>query len=204
MKSVIRLSLVILLTVGMAFLPACAKEPDLGLDDSEEMLKSMEMPLGNKKTLTLYVIGKKREDVGLCGVREVRVYEGKRLLQSVLVREAIENDGVDGIDEGYSACPTPEESAALKDVNFDGYPDLEVFAWFPNNSIPYYYWCWNNDARQFEYAFWLQLSEIDEENKQLIAWYKVENGLYHTDYYRVNEKNELELVDREIEDVRPK
>lgn len=49
----------------------------------------------------------------------------------------------------------------------------------------------------------MHLSEIDTENKRLIAWYKVENGLYYTDYYRVNDKNELELIDREIEDVNP-
>jgi len=174
------------------------------LESPDEVLKILEMPFEDGKKLTLFVIGKKAEgDIGLYGVREVCVYEGEKLLQSILIKEAINIDGVDGIDEGYTSCFSREDSAALKDVNFDGYLDLEVCGWTPNNSIPYYYWCWNNDTRQFEYSFCLQLTGIDEENKLLIASYKVEIGLYYTDYYRVNEKNKLELVRREIEDVRP-
>ena len=90
----------------------------------------------------------------------------------------------------------------LKDVNFDGYPDLEVWGWTPNNTIPYYYWCWNPDSEQYEYAFCLQLTEIDVEKKQLISWYKVQNGVYHTEYYQVTADNKLELVDQYIEDYR--
>jgi len=186
--------------------------PELEADSSsdsrenpDEVLKVLEMPLEDGKVLTLFVIGKKAEgDIGLYGVREVSVYDGEDLIQSILIQEAINTDGVDGIDEGYTACFSKEDSAALKDVNFDGYLDLEVCGWTPNNSIPYYYWCWNNETQRFEYRFCLQLTGIDEENKLLIASYKVENGLYYTDYYSVNDKNKLELVKREIEDVRPK
>ncbi|NLU51754.1 MAG: hypothetical protein GXX10_02665 [Clostridiaceae bacterium] len=128
-------------------------EPDLETESpwalvtkSDEVLKTMEVPLKNGEVLTLYVIGKKRDDVDLYGVREIRVYKKDELLQSVLIKEAIDKDGVDGIEEGYTACFTAEESAGLKDVNFDGYLDLEVCGWTPNNSIPYYYWCWNNDT----------------------------------------------------------
>ena len=174
------------------------------LENSDEVLKTLEMPLEDGNVLTLFVIGKKAEgDIGLYGVRDVCVYEGKKLLKSILNQEAINVDGIDGIDEGYTSCFSKEDSASLKDVNFDGYMDLEVCGWTPNNSIPYYYWCWNNDTQQFEYCFCLQLTEIDEENKLLIASYKVENGLYYTDYYRVNDKNKLELVKRETEDLRP-
>lgn len=197
---------------------AIAEQPELELEtdsslnpsedsseNSDEVLKIMEMPFEEGKVLTISVIGKKRDDeIENYGVREICVYEEKNLLQSILIQEAINIDGVNGIDEGYSEYLSVEESAALKDINFDGYLDLEVCAWLPNNSIPYYYWCWNNDTQRFEYSFCLQLSEIDEERKQLITWYKEANGLYYTDYYHVNDKNELELVDREIEDARPK
>ncbi|HHV72496.1 MAG TPA: hypothetical protein GXX38_07805 [Clostridia bacterium] len=173
--------------------------------NSDEVLKILKMPVEDGRVLTLSVVGKKADgDIELYGVREVYVYEGENLLQSILIQEAINRDGVSGIEEGYSGCPSAEESAALKDVNFDGYMDLEVCAWTPNNSIPYYYWCWDNENQQFEYSFCLQLTGVDEGNKRLIASYKVENGLYYTDYYQVNEKNKLELIAREIEDVRPK
>jgi len=171
----------------------------------DELLKTMEMPLGDGKTLSLHVFGKKKfDDIDIYGVREIRVYEGMNLIQSILVKEAMDIEGMYGDEEGYTECPSKEETAALKDVNFDGYLDLEIYGWIPNNSIPYYYWCWNNETQQFEYSFCLQLLHIDQENELLIVWYKVENGLYYTDYYRVNEKNELELTNREVEDDRPK
>lgn len=226
MKGIIRLSAGIVLAISIIGLTACGKmyyAADTDISDtknteeilpvagypsdseqnSDEVLKTMELTLEDGEVLTLSVLGKK-SDVDLYGVSEIRVYKNGNLIQSILMQEAIDADGVYGIDEGYTACFTAEESAGLKDVNFDGYMDLEVCGWIPNNSLPYYYWCWNNDTQQFEYFFCLQLTDIDEERQLLIAWYKVENGLYYTDYYRVNDKNELELVDREIEDVRPK
>ena len=148
------------------------------------------------------VIGKKSDWNGSYGVREILIYKDDVLQQSVSIQEAIEKDGVDGIDENYTECPKVEETVILKDVNFDGYPDLEVWGWTPNNTIPYYYWCWNPDSGQYEYAFCLQLTEIDVEKKQLISWYKVENGVYHTEYYQVTADNKLELVDQYIEDYR--
>jgi len=233
MRDINSLSLGILLTIGITVLSACGQDKfitdaytsvekisgesiteqsEFGLEsdsslhpqeNSDEVLKVMEMPLDDGRVLILSVIGKKRDDdIVMYGVREIRVFEGN-LIQSILIQEAIDMDGVNGIDKGYSECLSIEESAALKDVNFDGYMDLEVCGWIPNNSVPYYYWCWNNDTQQYEYSFCLQLSKVDVENKRLIAWYKVENGLYYTDYYRVNDKNQLELIDREIEDVRP-
>ena len=130
------------------------------------------------------------------------IYKDDVLQQSISMQEAIEKDGVDGIDEGYTECPKVEEVVLLKDVNFDGYPDLEVWGWTPNNTIPYYYWCWNPDSEQYEYAFCLQLTEIDVEKKQLISWFNVQNGVYHTEYYQVTADNKLELVDQYIEDYR--
>jgi len=129
-----------------------AEQIELELDAPDQVLKTLAMPLDDGKVLKLFVIGKRREDIEMYGVREVRVYEGNSLLQSIIIQEAIDAHGVDGIDEGYSGCVSAQESAALRDVNFDGYMDLEVCGWVPNNSIPYYYWCWNDDSGLFEYS----------------------------------------------------
>ena len=174
-----------------------------GAETSDVVLKTMEVPLQDGRVLTLNVMGKQEETTGICGVRKIIVYEGTEVRQSILIEEAIQADGVDGVDVGYSESFSVEESAKVKDVNFDGIPDIEVCGWIPNNSIPYYYWCWDADTEQFVYAFCLQLTDVDYQNQRLISWYKVENGLYYTDYYSVNGQNELELVDRDIEDVGP-
>lgn len=169
--------------------------------DGDIVLKTMEAPLADGRVLTLSVMGKQAEY--FYGVREVTVSEGTELRQSILIEEAILADGIDGIDAGYSECPSAEASAELKDVNFDGFFDLEVTGWLPNNTSPCYYWCWDPVVQQFEYAFTLWEAEPNPETQQLICWYKVENGLYYTDHYHVNENNEPELVSRDVEDVRP-
>ena len=170
----------------------------------DEALNTLEAVLENGESLTLTVMGKQATERDLYGVREVLVYRGESRIQTISMTEAIAKDGVDGIDLGYTESFSIEDAAKLRDVDFDGNPDLEVCGWCPNNAIPYYYWLWNPETEQFQYGFSLQLREVDTENQQLIAWYKVENGLYHTDYLRVNDQGELELLKREIEDVRPK
>jgi len=166
-------------------------------------LKLLEAALPDGQTLKLSVLGKQEENTGSYGIREIRVYQDGEWIQTLDMMTAIEKDGVSGIDLGYTESFTLEAAANLKDVNFDGNPDLEICAWCPNNAIPYYYWLWDSESGQFQYAFMLQTRDVDVENQQLIAWYKVENGLYHTEYYRVSDQKELELLKREVEDVRP-
>lgn len=171
-------------------------------EDTE--LNTLEVVLENGEVLTLSVLGKQAEGSGYWGVREIRVYRRETLIQTISMAEAIAKDGVDGIDAGYTESFSVEDAVKLRDVDFDGNPDLEVCGWCPNNAIPYYYWLWDPETEQFQYGFSLQLREVDAENRQLIAWYKVENGLYYTDYLRVNDQGVPELIKREIEDVRPK
>ncbi len=169
---------------------------------SDGILNTLEMSVGEGRMLTLQVIGKRQTDSDRFGVRQIDVYDGEKIIQQIWMKEAIDTDGVDGIEEGYTECWNVKRAVYLRDVNFDGYLDLEVYGWTPNNSIPYYYWCWNPERQQFEYAFTLQLTDIDKEKELLIEWYKVENGLYHTNYYHVTADNELELFDRVIDDFR--
>lgn len=169
---------------------------DLG---SDEVLHMLEVPLADE-VYTIYAVGKKMEDMDCWGIRELPVYVGTELRQTISMQEAISTDGMDGIDVGYTWCPQKENTVAVRDVNFDGYPDLEIWGWSPSNSIPYYYWCWNPETKRFDYAFCLQLTDVDEENKHLISYQKAGGGVYYTERYRVTPENRLELVERVIED----
>jgi hypothetical protein len=53
---------------------------DLPLE-SDQVLKILKMPFDEGKLLTLFVLGKKSENAELFGVREIRVYDKKTLLQ---------------------------------------------------------------------------------------------------------------------------
>lgn len=178
-------------------------ETTLAETDGDVELKTLEAVLTDGETLRLSVMGKQDTDTGKYGVREISVYRGGQQIQTLEMMTAIEKDGISGIALGYTESFALEDTVKLKDVDFDGNPDLEVCGWCPNNAIPYYYWIWDPDTEQFQYAFLLQLREVNAEKRQLIAWYKVENGLYHTDYYQVNDQKELELLQRDVEDVRP-
>ena len=178
--------------------------PTEAVNSEDTELNTLEVVLENGEVLTLSVLGKQAEVSDCWGIREIRVYRKEALIQTISMAEAIAKDGVDGIDTGYTESFSIENAAKLRDVDFDGNPDLEVCGWCPNNAIPYYYWLWDPETEQFQYGFSLQLQGVDAENRQLIAWYKVENGLYYTDYLRVNDQGEPELIKREIEDVRPK
>lgn len=179
------------------YVPAITPEPVVSEDT---VIHTLNLPLLGTEC-RIDVIGKQREDMDYWGVRELKVYAGEELVQSILIQEAIDADGVDGsVDIGYTDCPYPNLTASLRDVNFDDHPDIEVWGWSPNNSIPYYYWCWNPKTEQFEYAFTLQLTDVDEERRHLISYQKVGGGVYYTERYRVTKDNKLELAERMTEE----
>ncbi len=154
------------------------------------------------RTFDLIAIGKRAENVDHWGVREIRVYEqgDSEPLQVIDVTEAGE-DFVDGVYAGYTDCWDKEQVITALDMNFDGYPDLGVFGWTPNNTIPYYYWFWNKSAGRFEYAITLQGAEVDQENRQVIAAYKSgpAGSEYTYDTYQPDQNGQLRLVDSRVE-----
>jgi hypothetical protein len=61
---------------GSELEPEPKKEPPSDpANNSDEVLKTMEIPLKNGEALTLSVIGKKKDDIELYGVREINVYK---------------------------------------------------------------------------------------------------------------------------------
>ncbi len=148
-------------------------------------------------------IGKKIEDYDLVGVKEIDVYINESLSQTITMQEAIEKDGIPMIEEGFTGCPesiAEEHLIKAVDINFDGYLDLQVFAWETKDDSWYYYYCWNPGESKFEYAFCLNTEKIDEENQLLITHDLISRyEMYHYNYYKVNEDNTLELI-KTVED----
>lgn len=148
-------------------------------------------------------IGKKIAGYDLVGVKEIDVYINESLSQTITMQEAIEKDGIPMVEEGYTRCPesiAEEHLIKTVDINFDGYLDLQVFAWDTKDADWYYYYCWNPAENKFEYAFRLNTEEIDEENQLLVTYDLISRyEMYHYNYYKVNEDNTLELV-KTVED----
>ena len=169
------------------------------LPEGDSVLLSLEAEVDVGMTLRLDAIGKQDSENELWGVREVQVYHGDTLVQTLSLQEAMEADGTDGIAPGYTACWDPEQVMQTVDMDFDGSEDLALFGWTPNNTIPYYYWLWDGELRQYRYAFTLQGAEADPETETILSQYKYANGINYTDHYRYREDGSLELFRREVE-----
>ena len=168
---------------------------------SDMVLVSHEANVGDRR-LTITAMGLERQDgVDGCGIRTLNIYEDSDLVQTIKLSEAIERDGVSGaIGYGYTEAWDKDSSFYTQDINFDGYEDLVVMGWIPNNTIPYYCYLWNADLGQYEYAFMLQGISIDTDNKEIISEYRYsgENFEYRYDHYRFNDNGELVLVNRVV------
>lgn len=173
-------------------------------ETEDHLLLTLEAPLADGRTLTLEAFGK-RSGEGNCGVREVRVYDGADLLQTVSAREAIElewefGDGVLAEDfYNYTVCWSPEKTMEVLDLNFDGNTDFGLFGWVPNNTIPYYYWQW--DGERYRFACTIQGAEVHPETGEVSSEYKVGSGgvQYQRDFYRPDGEGNLYLVRQERE-----
>lgn len=218
MRTLLSLLLILLLCTACAQTPAIPEEssrtPEAGTAEEAEavseaedhVLLTLEAPLAGGQTLTLEAVGRVLDEYS-CGVREVRVYDSDALLQTVSVREVIEEvwsfgDGVLAEDfYDYTECWTVEKTMEALDLNFDGNTDFGLFGWPANNTIPYYYWTWDADAEQYRYAFTLQGVEVRPESQEISSEYKdgVDGIYYRRDYYRPDETGALCLVRQERE-----
>ncbi len=177
---------------------------DLPAGDS--VLKTVEFAVagrGEQKDIPmeLDVIGKAGGD-GRYGVSELRIYDmsalGRTKPAQIIKLADIGEDFVSGgVGEGYTDCWSVEETVNVLDMNFDESPDIEVFGWVTNNTIPHYYFFWHSDTGRFEYAMTLQGATVDKENGQVIAEYKSgEAGSEYTrDYYKPDANGNLVLTD---------
>ena len=72
----------------------------------DHVLLTLEAPLADGRTLTLEAVGKRLDEYS-AGVREVRVYDGDALIQTVQAREGIVSEGVE--DSDYTDCWSTED-----------------------------------------------------------------------------------------------
>lgn len=183
--------------VPKADTPAEAAETEGTLSEElpleDRVLLTLDAPLADGRALRLEAVGKPVDEYTY-GVREVRVWDGEKLVQTILSREAIEiywgpSDG--GVVSEYTSCWTPEETMEVLDLNFDGNTDLGLFGWAANNTIPYYYWMWDAGTGKYQYAFTLQGVSADPEAKELRSSFRLSAPAYETDYYRPDETGAL-------------
>lgn len=185
---------------------------DVTEETEDHVLLTLEAPLAGGRTLTLEAFGRVLGEYE-CGVREVRVYDGEILLQTVPAMESIAAFwGEGGLLPGeelseYTSCWKPGDCMEALDLNFDGNTDFGLFGWAPNNTIPYYYWIWDAEQERYRYAFTLQGVEVHPEEGEISSGYKSgqAGSQWITEYYKPGGDGELYLdrVRRDTRDFEP-
>lgn len=168
-------------------------------ETEDHALLTWEACLADGRTLTLEAIGKKVDEYAY-GVKEVRVYDGNTLLQTVLATDAVEDMLL--FDAAYVTCWSAEDAVEVLDLNFDGNADFGLFGWVCNNTIPYHYWTWDAGEGQYRYAYTLQGVTAHPDTGEISSEYKSGSAgsRYTRDYFCPNEDGELFMVRREIRD----
>ena len=216
-KTALLLLLIALLCTACGQTPAISEEPTpeptpdateqaavtatTAPETEDHVLLTRNAPLADGRVLTLEAVGKALDEY-YYGVREVQVYDGDTLLQTISVRSSIEAEWGDGMVADfydYTSCPSQGVSMEVLDLNFDGNTDFGLFGWPANNTTPYYYWQW--DGEQYQYAFILQGAEVHPETGEVSSEYKYgwggahyQEAHYQTDYYRPDGDGILYLV----------
>lgn len=169
-------------------------------EPEDHVVLTLEAPLADGRTLTLEAVGRTLNEYH-CGVREVRVYDGDRLLQTIPASEGILQDSSwSGEMAEYTECWSEEDTMEVLDLNFDGNGDFGLFGWVCNNTIPYHYWTWDAGAGAYRYACTLQGAEACPETREVAAGYQGgAQGWWTADYFRPDEEGALFLVRRETE-----
>lgn len=161
-------------------------------ETEDHVFQTWEAPLADGRILTLEAVGRQVDEYHF-GVREVRVYDGDTLLQTVLSSEGYWH-------EDYTSCWSAESAVEVLDLNFDGDMDFGLFGWETNNTIPFYYWTWDAGEGHYRYAGTLQGAELLPETEEVACSGRSGWGCYWTNYYHPNAEGELLLVRVVIED----
>ncbi len=193
------------------------EEEEILVDETaDHVVLTLDAPLADGRTLRLEAVGRGREEFGP-GIREVRVYDGNALIQTILAREGLESEL--NFDQDvptnpyydYTVCWSSWEGCMeALDLNFDGNTDFGLFGWPCNNIIPYFYWTWDQETEQYRFACILQGAEAHPEmgeNGEVTAEYKsgMAGSQWVTEHYMPDENGELYLqrVERLVLDFQP-
>ena len=180
-------------------IPDAQPKPEASSDAEENpdrVLSSLAASVSGGRVLRLDAIGSYLTDRGShCGIREVQVYEDGTLLQTVSAGAApLTNSG-----SGYTESSTVDGAMAVRDMNFDGYDDLELSDWSSAGTDPHHFWLWDTASGTYVYAFTLRGANTNPQMRQITASYN-EQGKDFLDTYLYSGLNSLIPVSRRTED----
>ena len=160
--------------------PASQAESSEETEPVSRVLSSLTAVVSDGRSLRLDAIGTLREDrKDHCGIREIQVYENGALLQSITASTAPLHSGAEGTTESASV----EGAMVVRDMNFDGYDDVELSDWISSGNDPHHFWLWDTGAGEYRYSFTLRGASANAETREIVSSYH-EGNLDYTDTYQ--------------------
>lgn len=186
----------LLLTLALCLGCALAESKEYAIEKDVALREGLELHL----TLHTQAL-----DESQFGLSAIDVYRDGALLQTIEMSEAVQAEWGDAKENGGNAVSYAQDAElTLEDVNFDGTGDLSVLAWNTTGAnLPRYYWLWNEEKQQFEYAFCLSNLEVDTENRQLVTSTRENAVTCLTEYYEYAEDGTIRLTRRVTDEYFP-
>ena len=128
-------------------------------------------------------------------VEQIRVYENGRLLQTIGA-EDVWYTGYHGFDGLFVFHGTSLGEPDLRDLNFDGSPDLGLLAEssFPHN-VSYVWFLWDEETSRFSFSTYLFSNPtLDVENRQVVEHIRGDVGRPEEAVYVWTEDGTLEQI----------
>lgn len=151
--------------------------------------------VNKNKKLTLRLYGKKIDD-NKYGINKVIVFDNEKIVQVIFMQDFIKSYSDEEFTEEYTEAYMIDGGLILDDINFDGYLDMGLSAYYGNDSDAYYYFAWDNTEYKFKYVDCLNKLSIDKGSKQLIEYQHIGFEEYILYYYNIKGNN-IELVKEE-------
>lgn len=103
----------------------------------------------------------------------------------------------------FQAIVQENEQVIVEDLNFDGYADIRLLQYLPEDAnIPFFYWLYNPTTKKYERNEALEIvrsPSIDDSNELILSQWVDGDNIQGTDYYQYSGKK-LILTKQEVKE----
>ena len=145
---------------------------------------SKNIDISDGRLLTMQFNGLKSSDTEPGGYSSIKIYEGKKLLQTIKIAD------VNPFGDDTTTCPDPGTGSdiIIEDMDFDGIKDFRIIAMLPPGpNIPYICFLWDKKSEKFIHAEFLDdiTSPVFDSKKKTITSESRDNAsTYRKEVYK--------------------
>ncbi|MFK7947973.1 MAG: hypothetical protein AB8G11_10300 [Saprospiraceae bacterium] len=104
---------------------------------------------------------------------------------------------------GFQAIVQENEQVIIEDLNFDGYADIRLLQYLPEDAnIPFFYWLYNPSSKSYERNEALEIvrsPSIDDTNELILSQWGDGDSIQGTDYYQYS-GSKLVIIKQEVKE----